>query len=105
MDLLHKRYASPFSFMDGMIQSGRFTDFIVNFVETINKEQEEQHSWEFYLHKVSEGSYLEFRESMETDKRNQNMSKRTIETTVQESMNILKNFTPAKGGENVNGTI
>ena len=84
--------------MDGMIQSGRFTDFVVNFVETINKEQEEKHSWEFYLHKVFEGSYAEFREGMETDKQNQNMSKRTIETTVQDSMNILKNFTPTKGG-------
>lgn len=80
--------------MDGMIQSGRFTDFVVNFVKTINKEQEDKHSWEFYLHKVFEGSYAEFREGMETDKQNQNMDKRTMETTVNESLSILQNFTP-----------
>lgn len=104
MDLLFQRYASPFSFMDGMIQSGRFYEFVCEFLKTVNSEKEEQAEWEFYLHRVWEGSFAEFRESVKMNRDHQNMSQQTIETTVNESMNILKNFNPEKGVEK-NGTI
>jgi hypothetical protein len=97
MDLLFKRYASPFSFIDGMIQTGRFSEFVDSLTETVNKEKESQHNWEYFLHKVWEGSFDDFNAEIETNKRNQKMSKRTIETTVNESMKILKNFKPEKG--------
>ena len=99
MDLLSQRYANPCFFMDGMIQTGRFTDFVTDFIKTINQEKEEQYDWEYFLHKVWEGTYEEFKKEIQVNKQNQNMSARTIETTVQDSMNILKNFTPDKGGE------
>lgn len=94
MDLLHQRYASPFSFMDGMIQTGRFYEFVVEFGNTVAKEKEEKRNWEFFLHKVWEGTYQDFCDDIENNRKNQNMSKRTIETTVQHSMNILNNFNP-----------
>lgn len=94
MDLLHQRYASPFSFIDGMIQSGRFEEFVVELIKTVNKEKEDEFNWEFYLHKVWEGNYQEFLEDVENNKKNLTMTKRTIETTVQHSMNILNNFIP-----------
>ena len=99
MDLLFKRYASPFSFMDGMIQSGRFCEFVVDFANTITKETEEKQNWEFFLHKVWDGSYQDFIADVENNKKNLTMTKRTIETTVQHSMNILNNFNPEEGGE------
>lgn len=99
MDQLFKRYADPFSFMDGMIQAGRFFDFVVDFVKTINQENEEKFNWEVWLHKVWDQSYKDFMTEVETDAENQNMSAETIETTVQESLDILKNFTPQQGGE------
>lgn len=99
MDLLFKRYASPFLFMDGMIQTGRFDEFVFDFVNAENKEKEEKTEWEFYLHKVFEGSFSEFKEEIETNKKNRTMSTRTIETTVQHSMNILGSFNPETGGE------
>ena len=99
MDLLFKRYASPFSFMDGMIETGRFEEFVESFVVTVNKEKEEKTNWEFFLHKVFEQSYEEFVESIKVNNETKNMSVRTIETTVEDSMNILKNFNPKEGGE------
>lgn len=101
MDLLFKRYASPFSFVDGMIKTRRFCDFVMNFVKTTNEEEEEKVNWEFWLHKVFKGTYNEFKEELKTNAQNLSMSKETIETTVQNSLDILKTFKPTKqGGEN-----
>ena len=94
MDQLYKRYADPFSFMNGMIQTGRFSEFVSEFVKTTNKEVEDDLDWQFFLHKVWEGTFQEFKEEIETNKKNQNLDKRTIETTVQDSLNILGNFNP-----------
>jgi hypothetical protein len=94
MDLLYQRYASPFSFMDGMIETGRFEEFVSSFIDTVNHEKEEKYNWEFFLHKVYEQTYAEFKDSISVDNSTQNMSVGTIETTVQDSMNILKNFNP-----------
>ena len=99
MDLLFKRYASPFLFMDGMLQTCRFSEFVDEFMHTVYAENEDQTSWEFYLHKVQEGSYKDFKDELETDKQNQNMSKESIEETIQNSLGILNNFTPSEGGE------
>lgn len=99
MDLLFKRYASPFSFMDGMIQAGRFYEFVIDFIKTTNQEMEEKYDWEYFIHKVFDKSYQEFKEEIKTNKENQEMSEQDIETTVQYSMNILNNFNPEEGGE------
>ena len=94
MDLLYQRYASPFPFIDGMIHTCRFNEFVDSFLETVGKEKEEKLDWEYFLHKVWEGSYQEFKEEINVNKQNQSMSKRTIETTVQSSLDILKSFKP-----------
>ena len=99
MDLLFKRYANPFPFVDGMIQTGRFSEFVQSFIEKENSEREEQTAWDFWLHKVWEGSFTDFRSEMENDKKNKQMSEKTMEATIKDSMNILKNFNPTKGGE------
>lgn len=99
MDLLFKRYANPFPFMDGMIQTGRFREFVGEFLKTVGKEREDQLDWEFFLHKVWEGSFRDFKDGIETDKRNRAMSEQAMETTIKDSMNILKNFNPEKGGD------
>lgn len=98
MDLLSQRYANPCFFMDGMIKTGRFSEFVFDLVKTINEEKEDKSAWEFYLHRVFEGSFEEFKQEIKTNKANSNLSKRTIETTVQHSMNILNNFNPETRG-------
>ena len=99
MDQLYQRYADPFPFMDGMIQTGLFCEFVETFIKTISEEKEERHQWEFFLHKVWEGTFSDFKESLEINKQNQAMSEQTMETTIKDSMNILKNFNPETGGE------
>ena len=100
MDLLYQRYASPFSFMDGMIATGRFSEFVTQFDRTVAEEKAEQLNWEFWLHRVYSGTYADFKAEMQTTVQNMSMSKLAIEATVQNSMNILNNFNPQKeGGE------
>lgn len=100
MDWLFKRYANPFPFINGMIFTGRFADFVDEFVQIVRDEKEEQTSWDFYLHKVMEGSFIEFRESMKNEKTHKEMSEKAIETAINDSMNILNNFNPERGEEN-----
>ena len=98
MDLLFKRYASPFLFVDGMIQTGRFHEFVVEFIKTTNEDLEEKYDWEFFIHKVYDKSYQEFKEEIRINKENQEMSEYDIETTLNHSMNILNSFNPEEGG-------
>ena len=99
MDLLFARYADPFSFVDGMIQAHRFNEFVLSFWRTVNEEKEESYNWEFFLHRVMDESYGEFRERIKTFSENQNLNARTLETTINESFNILKKLSSEKGGE------
>lgn len=105
MDRLSKRYAYPSFFLDGMIQTGRFDAFVEDFINTTNEEiefdnkEKEMHlHWEFFLHRVMNQSFQEYMDEVENTKRHQTMSKRTLETTVQYSNNILNTFNP-EGGE------
>lgn len=93
MDLLFKRYASPFSLLDGYIQTGRFCEFINEFY----RQKVESDRWEYYLHKVWDKSYTEFCETLQVSQDLQTMSETAMETTIQESMNILGNFSPQRG--------
>ena len=99
MDRLYHRYADPFSFIDGMIQTGRFCEFVNFFCETVHKEKDEETSWQYYLHKVFEGSFADFKAELKNNSEHQNMSERTMETTIKHSLNILNNFNPEIGGE------
>ena len=94
MDLLFKRYASPFLFIDGMLQTGRFAEFVDNLMKKENEEREERALWEFFISKDIDGTFDEFKKSLKTDRENATLSANDIETTVQNSLNILQNFNP-----------
>lgn len=96
MDLLFKRYADPFSLLNGYIQTSRFCEFLSEFAKL--KEQDDR--WEFFLHKIWNQSYKEFTETLQTSQDLQSMSEDDIEATVKMSMSILGNFNPdQKEGE------
>lgn len=99
MDLLYQRYADPFSFVDGMIQTGRLEEFVCEFTKTTFKEKQKKANWEYFLHKVWTGSFEDFEAELKNDAEIKSLSSEQIETTVKESMNILKNFNPEKGGD------
>ena len=96
MDLLHQRYASPFSFMGAMMQSGRFSEFVDEFVQKHNEEHKERTLWEFYLHKVDnpEVTFKDFIDEIETNENLQNMTDDDKASALQTAMNILGNFNP-----------
>lgn len=93
MDLLFKRYASPFSLLDGYIQTSRMCEFLQAFVE----QKTEDDRWEYFLHKVWDNrSFTEFCKSLQISQDLQEMSNEDIEATIKKSMNILGNFNPDK---------
>ena len=53
--------------------------------------------WEFFLHKVFNGSFAEFKEGMKNDKMNKGMARDTMQAIVNESASILNNFNPERG--------
>lgn len=80
--------------MDGMIETCRFDEFVDSVLIAHQKEEEEKVSWEFYLHKVLEGTYAEFKEQLKNQRTLQNMSEEDFETTINHSVDILNNFSP-----------
>lgn len=106
MDLLFKRYASPFPFIDGMITAGGFSEFVDDFIRTINKEIETENKdkemrfhWEVWLYRVLDKTFPEYMQEIENDKKHRNISEKEIETTIHHTSDILNSFNPEKGGE------
>lgn len=98
MDLLFKRYASPYSFIQGMIDTGRFEEFVTNFVLTVNKEKSDKTDWEFFLHKVFDKSYNEWQEEVRTINKNQQISEVDVETTIKHTNDIINQFNSQNEG-------
>lgn len=88
MDLIFKRYANPYLLVDEMLEIGQFSDFIFEVIKM--KDEDEQ--WEFFLHKVMNQSFAEFKNSMVIN--NKQITMNEIETTVNNSYSILENFQP-----------
>lgn len=87
MDLLFKRYASPFILLDNLIITNSLNSFVDDFFGFVN----EQTEWEFFLHKVYDKSWSEFSDSI---KQSDNQEPIDLGATLIKSKNILNNFTP-----------
>ena len=90
MDLLFKRYASPFLLIDNLIISNRFFDFVKELIDFNNDEE----IYNLWLHKVFDKSYSEFRSEILENSKITNISDQDIETTVKDSLDILNSFSP-----------
>ena len=86
MDLLFSKYANPFLLLDNYIQTGRFLNFILKFIEINNDEK----IYDVWIHKIYDQSYEDFKESINS--KNEEMDERKIETTINESRNMLNDF-------------
>lgn len=87
MDLLFKRYASPFLLIEQMICLRQFSEF----VKKIEKMEDDDRLWQFFLHKVKGQSFEDFK--------NQNtvqleVSETNFETTINDSFDIVQGFVP-----------
>lgn len=92
MDLLFKRYASPFLLLDNYIISGMLVEFIDEFIDITNEET----VYELWLHKEYKKNYQEFKAQFIKEKAKVDDSK--VETVINDSFNILNNFIPKEGG-------
>ena len=91
MDLLFKRYASPFVLLDEYIASGSLSNFIDDFFKFIDEERQEETKWQFFLHKVFDKSWKDFCDEMKDDDKTEKVD---IGATVKKSYDMLNNFTP-----------
>ena len=91
MDLLFKRYASPFVLLDNLILTHSLNNFIDDFFDFIIEERKEKTEWEFFLHKVYDKSWGEFSDSI---KQSNDQTPIDLDATFTNSKNILNNFTP-----------
>ncbi len=90
MDLLFKRYADPYLLLNCYIGAGRLLEFVDEISEIYNEEIE----WDYFLHKVFDMTFEEFKNKMPRASVQQ-VSEEQVETTVQNSMSILNGFTPS----------
>lgn len=87
MDLVFHRYASPFLLLDQVISAGSFSEFVT----MIWNVTEDEKQWQYFLAKVFDKSFADFKESI---KPQQPISKKELETTVKESMELMNSFIP-----------
>lgn len=94
MDLVFKRYSSPFLLLDNLIENGRFLEFIIDLLDMYEEEQ----IYELWLHKCFDKSYEEFKKGLkkqETDVEEvQSMDDERIGSIINDSFEILNNFKP-----------
>ena len=91
MDLLFKRYASPFLLIDQLILTNSLDKFIDDLFKFMGEEKQEQTKWECFLRKIYGRSWKEFCNEIEVSNVENNVD---IGETLIKSKNILTNFTP-----------
>ena len=100
MDLVFKRYPSPF-FLDYVISNNELD----NFFDMLIKKVDEEKLWEVYLASiyVNQKSFDDWKKELTENNSNVNMSKmskREIDATIKKSQEILSGFKPPqKGGK------
>ena len=99
MDLLFKRYASPFSLLDQMIQLNRLSEFVTSLINTT----EEEKLWQMYLGMLSNPMYEndvtfnEFKEKAlksSSKEKPKKMTDKEIEATIKHSRELFNSFKP-----------
>ena len=88
MDLLARRYASPFSLLEEMTAQGRLYEFVLE----INEIVDEERLWDIWLHRVFDKTYDAWRGSL-TPKSVQ-AEKFDVKSTVKNSFDMLNGFIP-----------
>ncbi len=91
MDLLFKRYASPFLYLDTLLECGALASGVINIWETAQDDR----AWEFYLsnNPMNEKNFEDWKKDA-LKPRQKAMSKEEVDATVEMSQNILNNFKP-----------
>lgn len=89
MDLLFHRYANPFVLLDEMILCGDLAAFI----DVMTQERVDEINWQYYLAKVFNQSFLDFKESLLKVIKPPEVN---LKTTIQDSRHMLDGFIPTE---------
>lgn len=93
MDLLAKRYASPFLVLDEFIRLHQLHDFIMETLKTIADEKVNERRWQYYVHRVDGMSfeeYVQLCEKPDEQEKTKQMTNTQISNVVNDSRNILQ---------------
>ncbi len=90
MDLLFKRYASPFLLLEQMIDNKRFAEFVDDFIET----KREDDLIEIWLHKVFDKTFSDFKDECNKSTPQQN-NMVNLEATIKHSNKMLNMIIPS----------
>lgn len=88
-DLLYKRYSNPMDLMQNMLKAGKLADFVNDVVNISNKEIEEQTMWDYYLHRVFDMSWDDFRNKTASKPEARTISEERKVEIVKRSLEIL----------------
>lgn len=78
----------------GMIRTKRLLEFVQTLIQTHNEDIREKTLWEFYLHRVFDASYQDFKDSLPEEV--YIPSDEEIAETISCSVNILNGFNPCQ---------
>ena len=96
MDLIFKRYSSPFYLLDNYIQFGGLADFIDYLIDEVS----EENIYELWLHKVYDREYNEFRDQcygiVAQEATNRSID---VDKVVANSLSVLDIIQPQEEGE------
>lgn len=97
MDLVYKRYSNPMELIDNMISLSNFSEFISELADNVSDEK----LYDIWKSKVYDKSFADFKnEMMAKWKKNTGietseiMTDEEMETTINDSYEILNNFNP-----------
>lgn len=92
MDLLFKRYASPFLLVDQILTTGQFSTFVTEIFDYNTDDR----LWDIFLHKVDgKISFDDWKTSIGLGQDNdKETTENRIETTINDSFDILNGFEP-----------
>ncbi|MFA9375595.1 MAG: hypothetical protein ACERKZ_02460 [Lachnotalea sp.] len=96
MDLVYKKYASPFSLLDNLIVNEQFNEWVEHFSNKSAKEKDDKMLWEFFLHKVHDKSFTDWKAEMkgESSPEHGAMEEAEKEKIIADSRSILNGFSP-----------
>ena len=95
MDLIFKRYSSPFFFINEMIKDGQLDRFVDKILDITNDEK----IYDIWLHRVYGQSFNEFRDSLNVrrnvnDEKDYTRQKVDVSEVVAQSMDVLNVIKP-----------
>lgn len=94
MDLLARRYASPFFVLDEMIRQNRLSEFVFEVNQIHYEEEQDKMLWDVWLHKVFDKGFGEWKRSIQTKVEATTTSESELEATVTNSKELLNGFNP-----------